>query len=308
MAEIAIDWDIIILGGGPAGLTAAIYSGRAGYKVLVLEQAQFGGEITTTHWMDNYPGFPEGVGGFEFGEQLEQQAERFGAKLLPCIIEKAGLAGDVKEVHTSEGVFKGKKVIIASGTKADQLGVPGEEKLQGKGVSYCATCDGAFFRDKEVAVVGGGDTAVEEAIFLTRFASRVSVIHRRDRLRAVQDLQKKLFDNPKAEVIWDTVVKEIKGEQKVEGLELEGKTGPHYLPVAGVFMLVGRKPNTAFLEKVLELDEGGYIVTDDEMRTSIPGVFAAGDVRKKLLRQVVTAASDGAVAAFAAGRELEEML
>ncbi len=308
MSEKINVWDIIIMGGGPAGLTAAIYGGRAGYKVLVLEQAQFGGEITTTQWMDNYPGFSEGVGGFEFGEQLEQQALRFGAQLDYCFFEKVDLSGDIKEVHTSEGVFKGKIVIIASGTQAGQLGVPGEEEFQGRGVSYCATCDGAFFRDKDVAVVGGGDTAVEEAMFLTRFAANVYVIHRRDRLRAVQDLQDKLFKNPKVKVLWDTVVKEVKGDGEVEGLYLDGKAGPKFLPVAGVFMLVGRKPNTAFLEGAIDLDEAGYIVTDEEMRTSLPGVFAAGDVRKKLLRQVITAASDGAIAAFAAGRELEDML
>lgn len=300
--------EIIIAGGGPAGLTAAIYAGRAGHSVLVLEKMQFGGEITTTDWIDNYPGFPEGLGGFEYGMLLEKQAGRFGAELMPAELEEVDLVGENKKIVTSEGEFNAKKVIITTGTEPSKLGVPGEKELQGRGVSYCATCDGAFFRNKEIAVVGGGDAAVEEAIFLTRFADKVYLIHRRDRLRAVQSLQDKLFANPKIKVLWDTVVVHIRGDKKIEGLELEHKKkGSDYLPLNGVFISVGRKPHTSFTRDQLQTDENGFIITDEEMRTSSPGVFAAGDVRSKLLRQVVTAAADGAIAAYVAGRELQHL-
>ncbi len=301
-------WEIIVMGGGPAGLSAAIYGGRAGHSVLVLEKMQFGGEITTSDWLDNYPGFPEGLGGFEYGELLEKQSRRFGAEMLHAVIEEAELIGEQKRVVTQEGEFFAKKIIIAVGTEPNKLGIVGEKELQGKGVSFCATCDGAFYRDKEIAVVGGGDAAVEEAIFLTRFARKVYLIHRRDCLRAVQSLQDNLFANPKIKVLWDTVVGEIRGERKIEGLDLiHKKKGPEYLPLEGVFISVGRKPNTSFLGGQLETDENGFIITDEEMRTSCPGVLAAGDVRAKLLRQVITAAADGAIAAYVAGRELQNL-
>ncbi len=304
--EKKLNWELIVLGGGPAGLTAAMYAGRAGHAVLVLEKAQFGGEITTTEWLENYPGFPEGISGIEYGEKLEQHARNFGAELLPAFLERVELRGEPKLIATSENEFTAQKVIVATGTEPRKLGAKGERELQGRGVSYCATCDAAFYRDKKVAVVGGGDVAAEEALFLTRFAQKVYIIHRRDRLRAVSNLQEKLFANSRVEIIWDAVVREIRGEKKVEGLNLLRKEEEMFLPVDGVFISVGRVPNTDFLKDQVETSKDGFIITDEQMRTSCQGVFAAGDVRDKKLRQVVTATSDGAIAAYEAGRELQE--
>lgn len=307
MSESGNKWEIIVLGGGPAGLTAALYGSRAGHSVLVLEPAMYGGQIATTDWLENFPGIPEGITGPEYSEKVEQQARKFGAELRNASLEEVELTGAEKKIVTSEGEFKASKVIIASGTEPRKLGVEGEDLLQGRGISYCATCDAAFFRDKEVAVVGGGDSAVEEALFLTRFARAVYLIHRRDRLRAVQNLQDKLLTHPQVKVFWNTVVQEVQGDKKVEGLTLMQKDGSRDLPVNGVFVSIGREPNTVFLGNQVELNDNKFIITDEEMRTSTPGVFAAGDVREKLLRQVVTAASDGAIAAYVASRELQEL-
>lgn len=299
--------EIIIIGGGPAGLTAALYGSRAGHSVLVLERAQSGGEITATDWVDNYPGFPDGISGFEYGQMLEKQARKFGAGVLPAALEEAELIGDLKKIVTSEGIFNAKKIIIATGTEPAKLGVAGETEFPGRGVSYCATCDAAFYRDKEAAVIGGGDAAAEEALFLARFARKVYLVHRRDRLRAVRSLQDKLFESGKIEILWNTVVQEIRGEARVRGIDLMQKESSMYLPVSGVFISIGRRPNSSIFKEAIETDRNGFIITDEEMRTSCPGVFAAGDVRLKIFRQVITAAADGAIAAYMAGRELQDL-
>ncbi len=305
MAQNSRKWDIIILGGGPAGLTAAIYGSRAGYEVLVLERMLPGGEITLTENLDNYPGFPEGTSGPEFGQDLEKQAKRFGASMETVEVNKAFLEEQPKRMETSKGNYLADKVIVSTGTRPRSLGVPGEDKLKGRGISYCASCDAAFFKGKEVAVVGGGDAAVEEALFLTRFAEKVYLIHRRNRLRAVKALEEGLFSNPRVEFLGDTVISEITGENKVEGVQVVAKDKEYHLPVQGVFIYIGRLPHTELLQGQLDADENGYLVTDEEMRTSRSGVFAAGDIRRKVFRQVVTAAADGAIAAYTASRELQ---
>jgi len=305
LAQNSRKWDIIILGGGPAGLTAAIYGSRAGYEVLVLERMLPGGEITLTENLDNYPGFPEGTSGPEFGQDLEKQAKRFGASMETVEVNKAFLEEQPKRMETSKGNYLADKVIVSTGTRPRSLGVPGEDKLKGRGISYCASCDAAFFKGKEVAVVGGGDAAVEEALFLTRFAEKVYLIHRRNRLRAVKALEEGLFSNPRVEFLGDTVISEITGENKVEGVQVVAKDKEYHLPVQGVFIYIGRLPHTELLQGQLDADENGYLVTDEEMRTSRSGVFAAGDIRRKVFRQVVTAAADGAIAAYTASRELQ---
>ncbi len=298
-------FDMIILGGGPAGLTAAIYGGRGGYSVLVLERMLPGGEITLTENLDNYPGFPEGTSGPEFGQDLEKQARRFGAQIKTAEVKEVNLQDNPKKIVTSKETYYAKKVIVSTGTEPRSLGVPGEDELKGKGISFCASCDAAFFKDKEVAVVGGGDAAVEEALFLTRFAQKVYIIHRRNQLRAVKALEEGMKSNPRIQFLGNTVVREIKGEGKVEGLQLVDGEREYHLPVQGIFIYIGRLPFTDLLQGQLETDKNGYLITDEEMRTSAPGVFAAGDVRHKVFRQVVTAASDGAIAAYTASRELQ---
>jgi len=302
-------YDMLVIGGGPAGLTAAIYAARATMSVLVIEAALSGGQIATTESLENYPGFPEGIGGIEFGQLLETQARNFGAEMVLANVESVSVAGAIKEVHTTEGTFRGRTLIIASGTRPRTLDVPGEEELKGKGVSYCATCDGFFYQDREVLVVGGGDSALEEGMYLTKFASKVYIVHRRDQLRAVNLLQEKAKANPKIEFILETEVKEIKGTDRVEGVVLyhKGQNKTWEMPIDGIFMYVGLIPNTEFLNGSIEIDAQGYVITNEEMETSVPGVFAAGDVRQKSLRQVVTAVADGAIAAVRAGHYVDEM-
>ncbi len=296
-------YDLVIIGGGPAGLTAYLYAARARLNTVLLEKLSPGGQVLTSDWVENYPGFPEGIAGWELMEKFVAQVERLGFNKQNAEVTGLSLDGPWKIVHLAdENTLKTKAVIIASGASHRQLGVPGEKELVGKGVSYCATCDGPFFRDQVVAVVGGGNTAVQEAIFLTKFAQKVYVIHRRDELRAQKILQERAFANDKITFIWNTVVQEILGQDKVEGLRLKNRvTGEEStLKVDGVFIFVGLEPQTAFLEGFLELDERGFVITDAEMRTKVPGVFAAGDVRAKACRQIVTAAGDGATAAFMA--------
>lgn len=299
-------FDMLVLGGGPAGFTAAIYAGRASLSVLVIEEKMSGGEIAATEQLDNFPGFPEGINGMEFGQRLEEQALRFGTKLVSAGIETVEPNGEWKKVVTTAGEYYGRTLVVATGTAPRSLGVSGEDKLKGRGLSYCATCDGPFFRNKRVAVIGGGDAAVEEALYLTRFAGEVLLLHRRDKLRAVPYLQKKLLDHPAVEVMWDTVVKEFTGEQKLEKLIVQNVQNDSIaeVPADGAFLYVGRIPNSSFLEGV-EKDGSGYIITNEEMETSLPGVYAAGDIRRKFLRQVVTAAADGAIAAMMAVRYLQ---
>ncbi len=295
--------DLVIVGGGPAGLTAYIYAARARLRTLLVEKFSPGGQILNTDRVENYPGFPEGISGAELMERFLAQARNLG--LEPLLDEATGLTqdGDLYLVHLGSGeTLVSPTVIVATGAGPKRLGVPGERELTGKGVSYCATCDGPFFRDEVVAVVGGGNTAVQESVFLTRFARKVYLIHRRDQLRATRILQERAFADPKIEFVWNSVVTEILGEDKVQGVRIKNvKTGEErVLEVGGVFIFIGIRPHTEWLEGVLALDEGGFIITDAEMRTSLPGVFAAGDVRAKSCRQIVTAVGDGATAAYMA--------
>ncbi len=299
--------DLVIIGGGPAGLTAGLYASRAKLKTLLLERLAPGGQIITTDWVENYPGFPDGISGYDLVEKMKQQAERFGLLIQSQEVQKLDLAKDKKVILTDSGTIEARALIIACGAAPQKLGIEGEGLLTGKGVSYCATCDGPFFRDQTVAVIGGGDTAVEEAIYLTRFASKVYIIHRRDRLRAIQLLQERAGKEPKIEFIWDTVVSKITGDTAVKGLEMKNvKTGNlSVLPVEGVFMFIGYVPNSDLVKGSLPLDDWGFIKTGNDMTTEIPGVFAAGDVRSKALRQVATAVGEGATAAYMAERYLE---
>jgi thioredoxin reductase (NADPH) len=302
--------DLIIVGGGPAGLTSAIYSARALIDTIVIEKMLPGGQPILTTFIENYPGFPDGISGPEFAERLETQARRFGAKIIVSqpVVEVSKVE-DGFEVKTEGDSFWGRAVIIATGTSPRKLGVPGEDTFTGRGVSYCAVCDGAFYKDKVVAVVGGGDSAIVEAIYLTRFASKVYVIHRRNQLRAERILQERAFSNPKISFIWDTVVQSIEGEKKVELLRLKNvKTGEiSEIYTDGVFIYIGSIPNSSMVKGLVELDENGFIITDNLMRTSVPGIFAAGDVRNTTFRQLATAVGDGAIAANTAEKYLGEL-
>ncbi len=303
MAERNI-YDLLIVGGGPAGATAALYGARAGLSVLLLEKMVLGGEIVSTERLDNYPGFPAGITGAEFGQLLEQQLQRYGVPVQPAQIEQVSLKGEVKKAFFSAGEAAARAVIIATGTVPNQLNVRGEKELLGRGVSYCATCDAAFFRNKEVAVVGGGDAALEETLFLSRFASKIYLIHRRDAFRGIKVLQDKVLSLPNVEVLWKSTIQSIEGEKKVEGLHIQQEGQSRFLPLQGLFIYIGRKANTGFLGDELPLDEHGFIVTNEQMETALPLVYAAGDVRRKALRQVITAAADGAIAATAAAHAL----
>jgi thioredoxin reductase (NADPH) len=306
--ELINDYDVAIIGGGPAGLSAAIYAARGGLKTVLFEKALIGGQIVVTAEVENYPGFEQNVTGFDIIEKMQQQAEKFETVIKLEEVKAIGLEGLCKIIETSKGTYKVQSVIIATGAHPRKLAVPGEEKFTGRGVSYCATCDGALYRDKIVAVVGGGDSAVEEAIFLTKFAKKVYVIHRRDELRAVKIVQDRAFKNEKLEFVLDTVVQAIEGENFVEKLMIFNKKTKDVieLQVDGVFIYVGIIPSSDLVESRVEFDSQGFIITDDSMHTELPGVYAAGDVTQKVLRQVVTACSDGATAAFSAEKWIEE--
>jgi thioredoxin reductase (NADPH) len=301
------DYNVIIIGGGPAGLTAGLYAGRAGLKSLLVEQGVFGGQIVNAQLVENYPGFPAGISGPELGEFMRQQATKYGLETLTT--EVTGLrTGNAYEVSTPEGNIQTESVIIAAGSKYRKLDVAGEERLLGHGVSYCATCDGLFFRDREVAVVGGGDVAVTDALELAQHCRKVYIIHRRDQLRATKALQEKAFSHSKIELVWNTVVHEIVGDKMVRSLCLRNvKTGQSLnMEVDGIFVAVGLEPNSQIFSQLVTVDEAGFIVTDERMRTSVPGIFAAGDVRHNSFRQVITAAGDGATAANSAFKYLYE--
>jgi len=301
-------YDVIIVGAGPAGLSAAIYSARGGLKTAIFEKMMVGGQINVTEEVENYPGFEEPLSGFDLTDRMHKQAERFGADFIEEEITAIGLEGLCKIVETSENKYRAKSVIICTGAHPRRLNVPGEEQFTGRGVSYCATCDGALYRDKVVAVVGGGDSAIEEGLFLTRFAKKVYVIHRRDSLRAQKIIQDRAYKNPRMEFVWDSVVQEIRGENKVQELEVYNRKTNQisHIPVDGIFIYVGILPNNDLLESRLELDSGGFVLTDENMHTNIPGIYAAGDIRHTVLRQVVTAASDGAIAAWSAEKWIIE--
>jgi len=300
-------YEVIIIGGGPAGLTAGLYTSRARLRTLLIENALFGGQMTTTETIDNYPGFPEGVTGDELGRLMEEQAKRFGMETVNEEVVEIKLEGDQKLVQTTESSYLCKALIICTGTEYRKLGVPGEQEFRGKGVSYCATCDGAFFKDNRIIVVGGGDSALTEALFLTKFVEELTIIHRRDALRATKIYQEKAMANPKIKFLWNSVVQEIKGDEVVRGVVVKNvKTGEiKEFPTEGAFLFVGLLPRTQFLKGLVQMDEAGYIITNDNGETSVEGIFAAGDCKKKLLRQVATAVGDGATAAFAAEKYLE---
>ncbi len=300
--------ELVIIGGGPAGLSAGIYASRAEVETVLLERGVPGGLVISTHFIENYPGFGEGIGGPELVMQMEKQARRFGLETLSVNVDSIAVTEKGIIIKTGNGDISAGAVIIATGVSHQLLGVKGEAQFTGRGVSYCATCDGTFFRDKTVAVVGGGDAAVEEAIFLTRFAKRVYIIHRRDELRATKVLQRRAFENPKIILVWNSVVEEIQGADTVNTLIVKDVRSSERKPlnVEGVFIYVGNKPNSDLVKDIVNLDQNGYIVADENMLTSYAGIYAAGDVRQKLLRQVVTAVADGAIAAVAAGKYLEE--
>ncbi|MCR3921906.1 MAG: thioredoxin-disulfide reductase [Firmicutes bacterium] len=302
-------YDLLIIGGGPAGFSSAIYASRSQMSVLVIESMLSGGQIATTEKMENYPGFPDGVNGMEFGQLLEKQARTFGSEMVLATVTGVSLQERIKQVHTTEGTFRGRSVVIATGTRSRPLGVPGEEELKGKGVSYCATCDGFFYQERTVMVVGGGDSALEEALVLTKFASKVYVVHRREELRAIAILQERAHANSKIELILNTEVAKFNGDERLESVTLHNKVQNKTwdLPVDGLFLYVGLIPNTEFLAKAIEQNEHGYLLATEEMETSIAGVFVAGDLRVKSLRQVVTAVADGAIAAFSAAHYVDEL-
>lgn len=290
-------YDVVIIGAGPAGLSAAIYAMRARLNALVLESAGAGGQVLTTYEVDNYPALP-GISGLELGQKLKEHAEKLGAEIVNTVVRGVVDKGSKKVVLTSNGDYETKTVIIAGGAKHACLNVPGEEELSGMGVSYCATCDGAFYKDANVAVVGGGDVAVEDAIFLARLCKKVYLIHRRDTLRAAASLQDALRSYDNIEMIWNSEVNEICGvdECEVNGLEIHNKVTDEitHLDVEGIFIAVGIRPNTKVYGNSLQMDEGGYIIAGEDCKTSVPGIFAAGDIRTKALRQIITAAADGA--------------
>jgi len=300
-------YDVIIVGGGPAGLTAGLYSSRAGLNTILIEQALFGGQIVNAQSLENYPGFPDGIAGYEISTLMHQQAVKYGLETATTEVVDIK-PGNLFEVLTTDDSFQAEALIIATGAQYSKLGVAGEEKYIGRGVSYCATCDGFLFKDREVSVVGGGDTAIADALELAQHAAKVYVIHRRDELRASKVLQQRAFAQPKMEFVWDTVVEEVRGAEMVNELGLRNvKTGElSSLNIDGVFIAVGVKPNSQQFSHLVDVDEAGSIITDIVMSTSVPGIFAAGDVRKNSSRQVSTAVGDGATAAISAFKYITE--
>jgi len=299
-------YDVVIIGGGPAGLTAGLYVSRAGLKSLLVERGALGGQMMNARLIENYPGFPKGISGFDLSSLMKQQAVAYGLEVVTA--EVTDLIGkEFYKISTTEGSFEAPVIIIATGSEYRRLGVSGEERLSGHGVSYCATCDGFFFRNRDVAVIGGGDTAITDALELSQHANKVYVIHRRDQLRAGKVLQERAFANPKLAFIWDTVVSKFLGEEILEKLELINvKTGQQSkLKVDGAFVAVGLMPNSQHFFKILEVDDSGHIVTDEMMATSAPGIFAAGDVRRSSPRQIAAAVGDGVIASMSAFEYLQ---
>ena len=301
-------YEVIIVGGGPAGLTAGLYSSRAGLTSILIEKGIFGGQITYAEHVENFTGFPQGISGQELGEKMHEQARKHGLKILTAEVTGLEMQGEMKLVKTTEGDYTGRTVIMAGGAVRRKLGVEGETRLTGRGVSYCAVCDSAFFRDQRVVVVGGGDTAITEALHLAKFAANITIIHRRDQLRAGHVLKEKLRSEPKIDFLWDTTITAIEGADMVERIKLLNvKTGQGAeMEVSGVFVSVGTNPDTEYVKTLLPLDESGYIITNEKMETPVPGIFAAGDIRNNSARQAITAAGDGATAAIYAQKYLTE--
>jgi len=299
--------DLIIIGGGPAGLTAAIYALRSRLKTLLVEKMILGGQASTTSRVDNYPGFPNSISGLDLAQKISEQAIKLGLEVVYGNATQIKNNDNVKEVIVDGIIYPTRAVIIATGTDPAKLGIPGEEELRGRGVSYCATCDGPFYQNKNVMVVGGGNAAVEEALYLTRFANKVSIVHRRDKLRADKIVAEQALSHPKIYFFWHSIAEEIIGEKAVSQVVLKDIHSEKKLrvPADGIFIYIGSKPNTEFIKDLIKLDAKGFILTDDKMKTSLAGIFAAGDVRTKSLRQIVTATSDGAVAAEAARLYIE---
>ena len=290
--------DMILIGGGPAGYTAALYAARAGLDTVIIEKMSIGGQMALTDIIDNYPGFEEGVEGFTLGMKMQAGAERFGARTVYAEVTKVALEGDVKRVVTTEAVYFTRTVVIATGADPRTLGIAGEERLIGKGLHYCAHCDGRFYKGKEVMVIGGGNTAAADALYLSRLAAKVTVVHRRDTLRATRIYHEPLMKAENVEFLWDSAVADYTVDSRITGAKVKNLKNGEITEVTcdGIFVSIGRKPNTSLFAGQLELDEGGYIKADETTKTSIPGVYAVGDVRTKALRQVVTAVGDGAVA------------
>lgn len=304
-----VDCDLVIIGGGPAGLTAGLYAARARLNVILLEKVVPGGQVVTTDWIENYPGFPEGIGGPDLVQKMTAQVQKFDLKIETNAVVSMDLSEPIKKITLSDREITTHAIIIASGASPKKLGVPGEDTFYGKGVSACATCDGPFFKDSVVAAVGGGDTAVQESLFLTKFAKKVYLIHRRDQLRAEAILQERALANEKIEFLWDSVLTGIKGLTDVEKISVQNlKTGDtKEIAVEGCFIWVGILPNAEFLPEVVALDQYGFIIVDGNMQTSVAGVYAAGDVRSTPLRQIATAVGDAAIAAFSAEHYLQNV-
>ena len=303
-------YDVLIIGGGPAGLTAGLYTSRAKLKSLLVERMILGGQVMTTTKVENYPGFPGGIDGPDLMMRFQEHCQEFGLETMTGEVTGLVDKGAEKLVTVDGKEFRARAVIITTGAEPSKLGVPGEIEFTGRGVSYCATCDGAFFRNVPVAIIGGGDTAAEEALFLCRFASKVYLVHRRDELRATKVLQDRIFANDKIEPVWNSTVEQVVGDNSgVTSLVLRNKLdgSQRTLEAVGMFVAVGVTPKAHFLADILDLNPGGYILTDSDCRTSMPGVFAAGDVRKKILKQIATAVGDGAIAAIVAEKYLDDL-
>lgn len=303
-------YDAVIIGGGPAGLTAGLYTSRAKLKTLLIEKGFTGGQVTMTEWVENYPGFDEGISGAELAQKMEKQALRFGLELIQGSVIDVALENKIKKISLENNEhYEARSIILATGSNPRHLNIQGEEEFRGRGVSYCATCDGAFFRGEKLAVIGGGDSAVEEGLFLTKFAESVYIVHRRDELRAAKVVQERAFANSKIKFVWDSVAVKIDGNDTgVKALHVKNvKTDEQsILGVHGVFIYIGYNPNVEFLKELVALNDNNYIVTDENMCTSVPGIFAVGDVRAKPLKQIATAVGEGATAGVAAEKYIEE--